>query len=153
MVVWDGNVGDQRETYWCGWTSRDLQRNPGAQRGRWSVWDVGGGHGEVSGKPLSVPPSVGQRGWRLPGCCWSTGPQSGRGAGHGVRERGDMEWGRAGTHEAPVSVCPSVKLRRTSESLMAAVSLPAPNSHANSCLSHSGPEPCRRARWAIQFLV
>lgn len=62
-------------------------------------------------------------------------------------------WGRAGTREAPVSVCPSVKLRRTSEALMAAVSLPAPNFHANSCLSHPGPEPCRRARWEIQFLV
>lgn len=52
MVVWDGNVGDQRETYWFGWTSRDLQRKPGAQRGRWSAWDVAGGHGDVSGKPL-----------------------------------------------------------------------------------------------------
>lgn len=62
-------------------------------------------------------------------------------------------WGLGGTREAPVSVCPSVKLRRTLESLMAAVSLPVPNFHANSCLSHSGPEPCRRARWEIQFLV
>lgn len=89
--MWDENVGNRgRHT--------DEGGRAGTCKGTQEPSVVGGQRGTLQGPwrgdgeaAPSVPPSVGQqpRGWRQPGCCWSTGPQSGGGAGHGVRERGD----------------------------------------------------------------